>query len=243
MTTAAPAQSETGGVDELLIDRRAATERIDLGGQAWVEVSSAFVRHASVAFDEIHRTTPWAQSEVLRYDRYVPERRLVASRRPDSHPLLRQIDLHLQATYRHPLEGVAAICYRDGADFQGLHSDREMRWLDDTLIAIVVLGERRPFVLRPRAPLSEVIERVPAGSGAGDIVLLPGEGDLLVMGGACQRTWLHGVPATDTDRARISLTWRWTSRRGRPDTNPGYFDGRQFSDQPRRPGTRRARGH
>jgi alkylated DNA repair dioxygenase AlkB len=230
-------------VDDLLIDRRAAAERIDLGDQAWVELVPAFVREASTAFDEIHRTTAWEQSEVLRYDRYVPERRLVASRRPDSHPLLRQTDLHLQATYRHPLQGVAAICYRDGEDFQGLHSDREMRWLDDTLIAIVVLGERRPFMLRPRAPMAEVVERIPPGTGPDDIVLLPGEGDLLVMGGSCQRTWLHGVPAADTERTRISLTWRWTSRRGRPDTAPGYFDGRQFSDRPRQPGTRRARGH
>ena len=61
---------------------------------------------------------------------------------------------------------------------------------------------------------------------------MPGEGDLLVMGGAAQRDWLHGIPAADTDRARISLTWRWTSRRGRPDTNPAYSEGRQFSDAP-----------
>ena len=133
---------------------------------------------------------------------------------------------------------MAAILYRTGEDFQGLHSDREMRWLDDTLIAIVVLGQRRPFVLRPRAPLAEVVERVPAGTGPGDVVLLPGEGDLLVMGGSCQRTWLHGVPGAATERPRVSLTWRWTSRRGRPDTSPTYYDGRHFSDGPRRPGSR-----
>jgi hypothetical protein len=83
------------------------------------------------------------------------------------------------------------------------------------------------------------IERVPAGSDPDDIVLMPGEGDLLVMGGACQREWLHGVPAVPgVDRARISLTWRWTSKRGRPDTNPTFYDGRQFSDGPRRAGSR-----
>lgn len=227
----------------LLIDRRAPVERIELGDGAWVDVVRGFVREPEAAFTEVHTETSWEQSEVLRYDRYVPERRLIASLRADSHPVLRQTDLHLQATYRRALQGVAAICYRDGSDFQGLHSDREMRWLDDTLIAIVVLGVRRPFVFRPRAPMAEVVERIPAGTGPDDLVVLPGEGDLLVMGGSCQRTWLHGVPAADTDRARISLTWRWTSRRGRPDTNPGYFEGRQFSDRPRRPGTRRVTGH
>ena len=62
--------------------------------------------------------------------------------------------------------------------------------------------------------------------------------DKLVMGGACQRDWLHGVPAFDTLNVRVSLTWRWARRAGRPDTNPGYFEGRQFSDGPRRQGTR-----
>ena len=133
---------------------------------------------------------------------------------------------------------VAALLYRDGQDFQGLHSDREMRWLDETLIAIVVLGARRPFVLRPR--LGGVpVERVPAGSDPDDLILTPGEGDMLVMGGACQREWMHGVPAAPVvDRSRISLTWRWTSRRGRPDTNPTFYDGRHFSDGARQPGSR-----
>jgi alkylated DNA repair dioxygenase AlkB len=197
-----------------------------------------FVLDAPAVFDIVHRTAPWRRTEVLRYDRYVPERRLSAALRAGNLPVLRQAELHLRATYRAPLEGVAALCYRTGEDFQGLHRDRELRWLDDTLIAIVVLGERRPFVLRPWRPVAEAGERLPAGAGPDDIVLTPGEGDLLVMGGACQRDWLHGVPPAATSRARVSLTWRWTSRRGRPDTNPGYFEGRQFSDRPRRPGTR-----
>ena len=225
-------------MDELTIDRRAPATRTLLGPGGWADLVPGFVRDPVAAFEQVHTATPWQQTEVLRYDRYVPEKRLAAGLRADSLPLLRQADLHLASAYRKPFTGVAAILYRDGHDFQGLHSDREMRWLDDTLIAIVVLGQRRPFVFRPRAPLAEVVERIPAGTGPDDIVLMPGEGDLLVMGGDCQRTWLHGVPAADTDQPRISLTWRWTSKRGRPDTNPSYFDGRQFSDRARQPGTR-----
>lgn len=205
-----------------------------------MDLVSGFVTDPAGALRDIHDGTRWEQTEVLRYDRYVPERRLGAGLRAEAHPLLHQADLHLRATYRHPLAGVAAILYRDGDDFQGLHSDREMRWLDDTVIAIVVLGARRPFVFRPRRPVAEVVERVPPGEHPDDVVLHPGEGDLLVMGGACQQRWLHGVPAAPVREPRISLTWRWSSRRGRPDTNPGYADGRQFSDRPRQPGTRRA---
>lgn len=216
-------------------------ERLDLGEGAWADLARGFVAAPADELERIRATTPWGQTEVLRYDRYVPENRLGAGLAAEPDPLLRQTDLHLQSRYRVRFDGVAAILYRTGEDFQGLHSDREMRWLDDTLIAIVVLGQRRPFVLRPRRPLAEVVERVPAGAGPDDVVLTPGEGDLLVMGGTCQRTWLHGVPAADTPNPRISLTWRWTSRRGRPDTNPGYFDGRQYSDSQRRPGSRTRR--
>lgn len=234
-------------LDALVIDRRAVAERTVLGNGvlgegSWVDLVRGFVRDPSAELDAILTETDWQQNETLRYDKYVPERRLAAGLRADSRALLRQTELHLRAAYRQPLEGVAAILYRTGDDFQGLHSDREMRWLDDTVIAILVLGQRRPFVIRERTRwVDSLADRVPAGQDPSDLVLLPGEGDLLVMGGRCQADWLHGVPAADTPNPRISLTWRWTSRRGRPDTNPGYFDGRQFSDRPRQPGTRTRR--
>lgn len=225
--------------DELAIDRRAPVRRIDLDDTSWVDLVEGFVRDPAGVFRTIRDTTEWGQTEVLRYDRYVPENRLGAAIRSDSLPVLRQTELHLSARYRIARwVGVAAILYRTGEDFQGLHGDREMRWLDDTVIAIVVLGVRRPFVLRPRRPGPQMRDGIPAGQGEHDVVLTPGEGDLLVMGGANQRDWLHCVPRAATSEERISLTWRWTSRRGRPDTNPGYAEGRQYSDRPRQPGSR-----
>ena len=228
----------TTPADDLRIDRHAEVERISLAPSSWVEVIRGFVRDAPAAFTELHDTLQWQQTEVLRYDHYVPERRLGVGVRGDIYPMLHQTGLHLRSRFRVPFTGVAAILYRNGDDFQGLHSDREMRWLDETVIAITVLGTRRPFVLRPRAPGGVPVERVPAGSDPDDVVLTPGEGDMLIMGGACQRDWLHGVPKASTDQPRISLTWRWTSRRGRPDTNPTYYDGRSFSDAARQPGSR-----
>lgn len=226
--------------DGLCVDRGARSARIDLDASSWVDLTEGFVRDPATVFESLRDDVEWEQAEVLRYERYVPEQRLGAVLDASRRPLLRQTGLHLRSRYSVELSGVGALLYRDGTDFQGLHSDREMRWLDDTLIAIVVLGQRRPFVLRRRRPLAEVVDRVPAGALEDDIVLEPGEGDLIVMGGACQRDWLHGVPGADTDRPRISLTWRWTSRRGRPDTNPGYYDGRQFGDRRTRAGWRTA---
>ena len=225
---------------DLSIDRAAPVRRVELDASSWVDLVDGFVRSPDEEMDRLLGAVRWETTEVLRYDRYVPERRLSASVRAGDHPLTRQTELHLNARYRVPWTGVAAILYRDGQDFQGFHGDRELRWLDDTLIAIVVLGARRPFVLRPRASTSQ-LDHTPAGQHADDVVLTPGRGDLLVMGGANQRDWLHTVPLADTDQPRISLTWRWTSRRGRPDTNPTFYDGRAFSDAPRRPSTRSRR--
>jgi alkylated DNA repair dioxygenase AlkB len=222
----------------LAIDRQAPTERTALGDTAWVDFTQGFVVESHQAMQRLLQRTPWQSTEVLRYDRYVPEKRLSAGLRADAEALTRQAQMHLEARYRHQLSGVAAILYRNGDDFQGLHSDREMRWLDDTIVAIIVLGQRRPFVFRQRKGDASFVDRTPAGQLPGDITLLPGEGDLLVMGGACQRDWLHGVPAASTDLPRISLTWRWAARTGRPDTSPGYYEGRQYSDRPRQQGYR-----
>lgn len=223
----------------LEIDRGAATERIPLGdGSSWVDLTPGLVREPEPLLETVIAATPWTQTEVWRYDRFVPERRLGALVRPDAlPPPLRQAGLHIEAAYRRRFSGAAVIHYRDGSDFQGLHADREMRWLEDTLIAIVVLGADRPFVLRPRRNVNDPDAR---SNASGDVVLRPGRGDLLVMGGRCQADWLHGVPPAPGAGPRVSVTWRWTSRRGRPDTNPGYFEGRHFSDRPG-PAGRRSR--
>jgi alkylated DNA repair dioxygenase AlkB len=230
-------------VPDLEIDRSASTVRTDLDDTAWFSLTTGFVRDPDRWFTDLHDTLPWRQPEVLRYDHYIPEKRLATGLSAESNSLVHQTDLHLRSRYRVPFEGVAALLYRTGEDFQGLHSDRSMKWLDDTLIAIVVLGVRRPFAFRKRVGTAAFVDKTPPGQLEGDVIAMPGEGDLLIMGGASQRTWLHGVPAADTDEARISLTWRWTSRRGRPDMNPGYFDGRSFSDAPtgRQPGYRSRR--
>ncbi|MEO6571848.1 MAG: alpha-ketoglutarate-dependent dioxygenase AlkB [Ilumatobacteraceae bacterium] len=225
------------GPAALAIDRTAAVVRTGLDDDSWVELVNGFVADADTWMDTLRTGIRWHETEVLRYDRYVPEKRLSAGVRSEDHLLLRQTELHLRSRFAVAWTGVAALLYRDGNDFQGFHGDREMKWLDDTLIAIVVLGERRPFTFRPRATSSQ-LDRRPAGTHPDDVVLLPGHGDLLVMGGACQRDWLHTVPPVTTTEPRISLTWRWTSRRGRPDTNPTFHDGRSFSDGPRRAGSR-----
>lgn len=141
-------------------------------------------------------------------------------------PVLTDVHRSLQHRYGVRLEGASAVWYRDGRDSMALHRDRDMRWLEDTIVAIVSVGARRPFLLRPRSQRYD--HSAPLGGATHD--LAPGAGDLLVMGGGAQAGWEHGVPkAPGLREGRISLQWRWTSRRGRPEVGASYRAPRTFS--------------
>ena len=63
------------------------------------------------------------------------------------------------------------------------------------MVAIVSLGDPRKLALRPR--------------GGGDsIAVTLGHGDLVVMGGSCQRTWEHAVPKVAAAGPRIGVQFR-----------------------------------
>ena len=93
--------------------------------------------------------------------------------------------------YRVRFDGVALVQYRDERDGVGFHRDRELRWLDDTVIGVLTLGARRPWLVRPLTGTRRSYED---DDLADAIDLSPRGGDLLVMGGRCQADWLHAVP-------------------------------------------------
>ena len=72
------------------------------------------------------------------------------------------------------------------------------------MVAILSLGAARPLLLRPR-----VKRAGPGGTGGASLRFEVGHGDLLVMGGSCQRTWEHAVPKTSQPVGpRISVQFR-----------------------------------
>ena len=95
----------------------------------------------------------------------------------------------LQHRYRVEFDGFAMLQYRDGTDGQAFHRDTDMRYLEDTIIAVLSLGATRPWCLRPRSARHSLAP----GKGATHD-LQPASGDLLVMGGRCQADWEHSVP-------------------------------------------------
>jgi alkylated DNA repair dioxygenase AlkB len=104
-----------------------------------------------------------------------------------------------------------------------------MRWCEDTVVAILTLGATRPWLLRPRAHRHSTDERTYKGTTHD---LRPGNGDLLVMGGRCQADWEHSVPPIrEPVGPRVSVQWRWTSRRGRPEVGASYRAPLRYSNR------------
>jgi alkylated DNA repair dioxygenase AlkB len=85
--------------------------------------------------------------------------------------------------------------YRDGRDSVAWHGDRVGRRRSEAVVAIVSLGAPRRFLLRPKG-------------GGRSLRLTPASGDLLVLGGTCQRTWEHSVPKCATAGPRVSVMFR-----------------------------------
>ena len=184
------------------------SERRDLGAGAWIDLRSGWAHDADEWFDELVESVPWRSERRQMYDRVVDVPRLVffydllasgASQPP--HPAIARLRRRLNDIYAGELGEpftTAGLClYRDGSDSVAWHGDTIGRSrFEDTMVAIVSLGATRAFGLRPR------------GGGAA-LQLSLRHGDLLVMGGSCQRTWEHAVPKTSTPTGpRVSIQFR-----------------------------------
>jgi alkylated DNA repair dioxygenase AlkB len=166
-----------------------------LGDGAWVDRAPAVVTGADALFDEILAAAPWAEHDRPMYDRIVREPRLTTRRWADPPPLVVEMAGRLSEHYGLDLGVVSANLYRDGRDSVAWHSDRVGRVRAETVVAILSLGAPRRFLLRPKG-------------GGPSIRYVPDAGDLLVMGGTCQRTWEHTVPKCAASGPRISVMFR-----------------------------------
>jgi len=201
-------------------------ERVELDGSSWVDVVRGFLPRADDVRDALLETVAWEQGRVFRYERWIDEPRLGAWQAGSArHPALVEAQAWISRRYRVRFDGVALAHYRNERDSVAFHRDRELKWLDDTVIGVLSMGAGRPWLMRPLdGPRGDRDELVDA------IDLSPASGDLFVMGGACQATWLHAVPKVGVRTgSRVSAQWRWTSRRGRRDPNPSYYAPRHFS--------------
>ncbi|MEO8106789.1 MAG: alpha-ketoglutarate-dependent dioxygenase AlkB [Actinomycetes bacterium] len=178
--------------------------RTRLDSASWVDHQPGWVSGSDALFETVTEAVAWRAERRQMYDRVVDVPRLVSWYDAGAelpHAVLSEARLRLSAYYRDALpEGfaTAGLClYRDGTDSVAWHGDTIGRGrIEDTLVAIVSLGAPRALLLRPR-------------TGGASLRFMLGHGDLLVMGGACQRTWEHAVPKTARSSGpRISIQFR-----------------------------------
>ena len=185
------------GSGEPAIDPAFATaRRLLLAEGAWIEHVPGWLAGADDLFVTIADLVQWRSPMVTMWDKRLPTPRLngtlEAERRP---PIVETMRQALSERYDIEFRTIGANWYRDGRDSVAWHGDRIARTLPEATIAIVSLGGPRRFLLRP--------------TGGGRSVKLDlASGDLLAMGGTCQRTWQHSVPKVTRAGPRISLTFR-----------------------------------
>lgn len=185
-----------------------AVRRTVLDQGAWVDVRPGWVTGSDELFTRLALGGPagvqWRAEQRQMWDKQVTTPRLLrfygeGDRLPD--PVLEQARADLSRHYSPELGepfATAGMClYRDGQDSVAWHGDRFGRASSqDTMVAIVSVGAPRALLLRPRG-------------GGPSIRHVLGHGDLLVMGGSCQRTWDHCVPkSTRPVGPRISIQFR-----------------------------------
>ena len=179
-------------------------QRTTLSRGAWVDYRPGWLAGADQLFDLLHHDVPWHAERREMYERMVDVPRLLKfydQGEPLPHPVLAQARDTLSGWYAAELGEpfvTAGMClYRDGRDSVAWHGDRIGRAKDlDTMVAILSVGSARSLMLRPRG-------------GGESIGFSLGHGDLVVMGGSCQRTWDHCIPKTAKPVGpRISIQFR-----------------------------------
>src|SRR5262245_24001205 len=172
--------------------------RIALSSGAWLEHDPRWLARdeADRALRALRDELAWEQREIVLFGRRVLQPRLIAwagelgyrysgqtleprAFTPATEALLARVCAGAGAAFNH----VLVNRYRSGDDSMGLHADAEPELGVDPVVATVSLGASRRFVVRPRQPRDGVPQDLALGHGA-----------LLIMGGTCQRHYLHGIP-------------------------------------------------
>ncbi|CAM3908958.1 alpha-ketoglutarate-dependent dioxygenase AlkB [Nocardioides zeicaulis] len=180
-----------------------APERRTLTLGAWVDVQRSWLPEPDAVLAALVSDVPWRSERREMYDSVVDVPRLVHTYLdgdPLPHPVLGQARDRLSAHYLpelgEPFVSAGCCYYRDGRDSVAWHGDTIGRGRsEDTMVAIVSVGDPRRLLLRPRG-------------GGSSIAVTMGHGDLVVMGGSCQRTWEHAVPKVAHAGPRVSVQFR-----------------------------------
>jgi alkylated DNA repair dioxygenase AlkB len=167
----------------------------------------------SVWRDSLIAQTPWRQESIEVWGRTHPQPRLTAWYGDDGAsyaysglslaplrwtPLLASIKQQVEACCEHRFNSVLLNYYRDHRDSMGMHADDEPELGPEPVIASLSLGEQRVLRFRHRYDSGEPAVKLPLDDGS-----------LLLMSGATQRNWKHGIDKLSRFCGpRVNLTFR-----------------------------------
>lgn len=200
-----PAELATGhrqatlcGAQTPAVDHTVRSNRHEISPGCWVDHRLGWLQGADILFDDMTNAVPFSTYTRPMYDRIVTVPRLSwfgSVTDAELPPVMARIAAALEQDFPGSFQSVGANLYRSGADSVAWHSDRIGRRVKDPVVALVSLGEHRPFAMRPK-------------DGGPSRRFMLGGGDLFVMGGAVQHRWDHAVPKVRHAGPRMSLGFR-----------------------------------
>ena len=157
--------------------------------------------------------TKWRQESVRIYGKVMPQPRLIAwygdpGKKYDYSgisltplpwsDLLREIKRRVEDCTEDRFNSVFLNLYRDHNDSMGFHSDDERELGLEPAIASVTFGATRTFVMKHKKKADLPSVKIPLEAGS-----------VLLMKGATQRFWKHGIlKQTRPCGPRVNLTFR-----------------------------------
>jgi alkylated DNA repair dioxygenase AlkB len=187
------------GACEPTVDASAAFERVELDDHCWIDIATGWLAGGDDLFTRLVAQLAWQEHRRPMYDRIVAVPRLTATIDLDDPAVpgvLSQGAARLGRRYERRFERLGFNLYRTGADSVAWHGDRIGRYEVHPIVGILTLGGARPFALRRKG-------------GGSTRRLVPGCGDLMVMGGLVQTRWEHSVPKVADADPRLSVMFRY----------------------------------
>jgi alkylated DNA repair dioxygenase AlkB len=170
-------------------------ERNTLSHGAWIDRAPKWIEHDAALFAELERELEWRSEQRAMYTRIVAVPRLLAT--VPKHGVIEAMRAALSQRYCDDFVHVTAALYRDGRDSVAFHGDTTARDMNEAIVATVSLGGARTFLVKPAKPGKRTSRAFALGGG-----------DLVVMGGTCQRTHRHAIPKVAHAEPRIALMFR-----------------------------------
>lgn len=169
-----------------------------LDEHSWVDHFHGWLADPEALFVELAALTGWEQRSRWMFTRSVIEPRLTA----EFHVLadapvaeVGRIGARLSQQYGVDYDSAWMNLYRDQNDSTAWHADRPANRAPTSVVPVLSLGATRRFSIRPR-------------DGGRSESFVVSAGDLIVMGGRCQRDWVHAVPKeTAPSGPRISVNF------------------------------------